>query len=406
MKGSKTTSLLVGLACTFGSAAGAAESDLEARIRQLEAQVRALTQALEAKGEAPAQPQRMEELEAQVEALTEEVESRSGGSGIWERLHLSSYGELHYNNLNADDETRDKKEIDLHRFVLGLGWDFTDRLRFFSEIEFEHAFQDKGEWEVEQAYIQYDITENQDILGGIYLLPVGILNPTHEPTTFYGVERNPVENVIIPTTWWAAGANYQLRFGEGFSWDIGLHEGLKMKDDFRVRGGRQKSAKALAKNLAGTTRIRYTGFPGLELAASLQYQSDPGQGEVDGLDSGWLTSVHAVYQYKMFGLRALYGRWDFSGDAVEAAGADVQQGWYVEPSVKFWNGKLGLYFRYSDIPDAGRSRDEFGQWETGLNFWPHPGVVLKVDVRGRNHHNHADAGRDFVGFDLGIGYAF
>ena len=35
---------------------------------------------------------------------------------------------------------------------------------------------------------------------GLFLIPVGILNQTHEPDTFYGVERNNVEKNIIPTT--------------------------------------------------------------------------------------------------------------------------------------------------------------------------------------------------------------
>ncbi len=393
------------LACALGATANAADAELEARIRQLEAQVQALTRALEQErgSTSQAQPKRIEELEAQVEALTEAVESEGVSGGLWDRLHFSSYGELHYNNLDADDGAFDKKEIDLHRLILGMGYDFTDRLRFVSEIEFEHAAE---EVEIEQAYIQYDIANNQDILGGIYLLPVGIINPTHEPNTFYGVERNDVETIIIPSTWRAAGINYQLRFGQGFTWDIGLHEGLKMGDDFRVRSGRQNSVEAAAKYLAGTTQLKYTGFPGLELAASFQYQSNPGQGAVEGLDDGWLAAAHAIYHYKRFGLRAVYGRWNFSGQAVEAAGADVQQGWYIEPSVRFWGDKLGLYFRYEDIPDAARSRDEFSQWETGFNYWPVPEVVVKVDVRGRNHHNDVDDGRDFVGFDLGLGYAF
>ena len=396
---------------TSGLPTARAEADLEARIRQLEAQVQALTRALE-EARDPQTTRRLKQMEDQLEALTEEVESNTGADGgYWGRLHFSSYGELHYNNLDAEEVGFDKDETDLHRLILGFSWDFTDRLRFVSEIEFEHAGE---EVEVEQAYIQYDITENQDVLGGVYLVPAGILNPTHEPTTFYGVERNDVESIIIPTTWWVAGANYQLRFGEGFSWDIGLHEGLAMGEDFRVRSGRQKSIEALARNLAGTTRLKYTGFPGLELAASIQYQSDPGQGEIDGLDDGWLVAAHAIYQYKSFGLRALYGRWNFSGRAVEAAGADVQQGWYVEPSLRWWSAdvlpalkdRLGIYFRYEDIPDAARSRDEFRQWETGFNFWPHPDVVVKADVRGRTHHNRTDRGRDFIGFDLGIGYAF
>ncbi|MEA3410128.1 MAG: porin [Pseudomonadota bacterium] len=410
------------LACSSPQVLGA--DSQEDRIKELEEKVEALTRSLETSAgaattvDAAATEKEVEEMKEQIEALTEAVDETEGRDSKWDRLHIGGYGELHYNNLNAEDPENDKRELDFHRFVLYLGYDFTDRLRFYSELEFEHAFQDEGEWELEQAYVQYDITRNQDILGGIYLLPVGILNPTHEPTTFYGVERNDVENIIIPTTWWAGGANYQLRFGEGFTWDFGIHEGLKIptsgSNAFRVRSGRQKTGKAVVNDGAGTTRLKYTGFPGLELGVAFQYQADASQESGDGLDSGTLVSAHAMYNYRMFTIRGLYGRWDFQGDAVKAAGANVQQGWYVEPSVKWWSNtfapylkdKLGFYYRYEDIPDAARAQDEFNQWEVGFNYWPHPDVVLKFDYRDRTHADASQRGKDFTGFDLGLGYTF
>jgi hypothetical protein len=370
------------------------------------------------------QEQRIRQLEEQVSALTEAVEESAGTGSRWERIHFGGYGELHYNNLSLENgETF--KEIDFHRFVLLFGYDFTERLRFYSELELEHALVEDtddgsgpGELELEQAYVQYDITDSSDVLGGIFLLPVGILNETHEPTTFYGVERNNVENIIIPATWWEAGAMYTQRFGEGFRWDFAIHSGLDIPTEgtnaFRVRSGRQKAAEAKANDLAGTTRLRYTGLPGLEAAVSAQYQGGLSQGSNrDAIDDGWLFEGHLIYNAGPYAIRALYARWDINGTGIEAADADTQTGWYIEPSVKpFSNSflptlanKVGFYFRYEDI-DAARTRDRFSQWETGFNIWPHPDVVIKFDYRDRSHDLVAEKGRDFTGFDIGIGYQF
>jgi predicted porin len=343
------------------------------------------------------------------EAAVVAVESSAPTTASWtERTQIGGYGELHYNNIDASDPANDNKEIDFHRFVLYVGHQFTDHIRLFSELELEHSIAgdgQNGEVELEQAYLEFDLQDNLQAKGGLFLLPVGILNETHEPNTFYGVERNDVENIIIPATWWAGGAGLSGRHASGISWDVAVHEGLAMDPaTFRVRSGRQKTSEASAENLAYTGRLRYTGLPGLELAASAHYQTDASQQSGDGLDSGLLLETHLVYEQGPFGLRALYARWDFDGTAVAAADADRQTGWYLEPSFKI-RSDIGLYTRYEDI-EAARSQDRFDQWEFGVNYWPHEDVVIKADYRSRDHDLAAEAGRDFDAFDLGIGYQF
>jgi hypothetical protein len=325
------------------------------------------------------------------------------------RTSIGGYGELHYNNVRSD--AGDSDEIDFHRFVLFFGHEFTDRIRFFSEFELEHSLAGDGapgEVELEQAYVEYALTDNTYAKTGLFLMPVGILNETHEPPTFYGVERNDVESIIIPSTWWEAGAGLRGNFGNGLSWDAAIHSGLAMPTEggsaFRVRSGRQKVAEALASDPAATVRLRYTGIAGLELAASYQYQSDPSQVPGDGLDSGQLLTAHAIYQRDRFGLRALYGGWHFDGAAVEAAGADEQSGWYVEPSFRLAE-KWGIYARYEDI-DGARQQDQFAQSEFGFNYWPTDGVVLKMDFRRREFDLPELGEADFDAIDLGFGYNF
>jgi hypothetical protein len=60
--------------------------------------------------------------------------------------------------------------------------------------------------ELEQAYIDFTLNGGRSARTGLFIVPVGIINETHEPPTFYGVERNAVENTIIPSSWWEAGA--------------------------------------------------------------------------------------------------------------------------------------------------------------------------------------------------------
>ena len=325
------------------------------------------------------------------------------------KTSISGYGELHYNNIRAD--SGDSEEIDFHRFVLFFGHDFTDRIRFFSEFELEHSLAGDGkpgEVELEQAYVEYAFNNDTFARTGLFLVPVGIINETHEPPTFYGVERNSVENIIIPSTWWEAGAGMRGSLSGGWSWDASLHSGLEIPTSgssaFRVRSGRQKVAEAVASDPAATLRLKYTGMPGLELAASYHYQSDPSQIAGDGLDSGQLFTAHAIYQKDRFGLRALFGQWNFDGSAVEAADVDEQTGWYVEPSFRI-NDNWGIYARYEDV-DAARLQDRFSQQEIGFNYWPIDRVVLKMDFRMREFDDASLSTSDFDAIDLGFGYNF
>ena len=150
-----------------------------------------------------------------------------------------------------------------------------------------------------------DFGGNSTARGSLFLVPVGILNETHEPPTFYGVERNPIEKDIIPSTWWEAGAGLSGHGESGFSWDLALHSGLSVQtegpDAFKIRNGRQKVAKATAEDGAITGRVRWTGMPGLEVAASLQYQGDVTQGEL-GISATMFES-HIALQRGGFGLR-------------------------------------------------------------------------------------------------------
>lgn len=384
------------VALATSNAAFAAEptnEELLELIKKQETQIQQLKQAVENN------QKKTEETDKKVEASVSAIEENLSSTSL-SKTSIGGYGELHYNNIE------DAEEIDFHRFVLFFGHEFTDSVRFFSELELEHSLagDDKpGEVELEQAYIEMDLTDSTSLKTGLFLIPVGILNETHEPPTFYGVERNPVEKNIIPATWWEAGAGINTKFGDGFSADFAIHSGLNVPTDgnksFLIRSGRQKVAEASADSLAYTARLKYTGVPGLELAATYQIQDDVTQGALDA--GATLFSAHAAYSKGSFGLRALYAMWDIDGTEAAALGRDEQEGFYIEPSYRI-NERFGVFARYNAWDNnAGDATDtEMKQTNYGLNYWPHEDVVLKFDFENRSGAQDGD------GFNLGVGYQF
>jgi len=340
---------------------------------------------------------RLDENERRLENTAEQVES---AASISSATKIGGYGELHYNNIDS------QKTIDFHRFVLFASHEFTNKLRFFSELEIEHVVassdpDDSGEVELEQAYIEYDVSGNITMKAGMFLVPVGIINETHEPPAFYGVERNPVEKNIIPVTWWEGGAALNYKVIPGLSVDFALTSGLNVGDDYKIRGGRQQVMEANADSLAFTSRVKYTAINGLELAATVQYQQDLKQSAV-GVDKAdaTLVELHSIYQIDNFTLKALYARWDINGAEAKALGRDQQTGWYVEPSYKF-NEKFGIFARYAEYDNnAGDNADTSkDQTNLGINYYLHENVVLKADWE-----EHGGSNKN--GFNLGVGYQF
>ncbi|MHB1352636.1 MAG: porin [Thiobacillus sp.] len=402
----KRTALAAALLSAL-SAPAWADMSVEARLKAMESRLNALeaeNQAL--KGQLQSTEQKVTATTAQIEEVSR---TASAGGASWaENTRIGGYGELHYNNLDGEGGASGKDEFDLHRFVLFFGHTFNERTRFFSEVEVEHSIAGEGkngEIELEQAYVEYDLTPNHRVKGGLFLLPVGLINETHEPPTFYGVERNPIESNIIPATWWAGGAAVSGELGGGFGYDFAVHEGLAATaaKSYKPRDGRQKTSNAKANDLAYTARLKWTGMPGLELGGSLQYQGDITQGLDAKAGSATLAELHGVFSKGPFGLKALYSQWNLDGSGPEAIGADKQRGWYIEPSFKL-SEHWGVFARYNlwDNTAGDSTGSEKKQIDAGVNFWPHPDVVVKADYQ----HQDNDNGQNQNGFNLGVGYQF
>lgn len=354
----------------------------------------------------------VKQTEQKVEATGSQMD-RLASQGGATATTLGGYGELHLNKLkNRKAGGTNKDEQDLHRFVLFMGHQFDESTRFFSELEVEHgvakdtATGSSGVVAVEQMYLDFSVSEAMSVKAGLMVMPVGILSETHEPPTFYGVERNPVETNIIPTTWREGGVAVTARLADTVTLDGMISSGLATTaaKNFAVRDGRLSSASAKAKDPAYTARLKWTGLPGIELATTLQRQTDITQSVETTAGTATLYEAHAVLNHGRFGLRALYAGWSLDGSGPQAVGADKQNGWYVEPAWKFTE-QWGVFVRRSTWDNrAGDVADSrYSQTDIGVNFWPHADVVVKLDYQNQQ----VTAGTDeFDGFNLGLGYQF
>jgi hypothetical protein len=419
---------LIGLNITAAAQAATPSTDeMWAIIQQQQEQIATLVEQLSQNNS------RLSETEIVAEATISAVEKISMTPTSANKTNIGGYGELHYNNLEKDDGSGDKDAMDFHRFVLFTSHQFSDSIRFFSELEVEHSISGEGkvgEVELEQAFIEWDLSANQTAKAGLFLLPIGIINETHEPNTFYGTERNNVEKNIIPATWWEGGAALSGELSQGLSYDIAAHSGLFLDDgEYKPRDGRQKVGKAKADDMAFTGRLKYTAIPGLELATSIQYQADVTQNEGSKAVDGTLFETHIAWQRDNFQLRALYAQWDFDTAINDYAstpatnyqpgtefalatpataakiitGADKQTGFYIEPSYKF-NERFGIFARFSEFDNNAASVADTAveQFDLGMNYWLHPNVVFKIDYQ--NQDNNSGTGSD--GINIGVGYSY
>ena len=187
------------------------------------------------------------------------------------RLNIGGYGEVHFNQPFTQGQ-KNLSTLDVHRIVMFLGYNFSPKTQFVSEIEFEYA---KELW-VEQAFLQHRINSYINFRAGLMLVPMGIINEYHEPTTFNGVERPVIDNRISLSTWREVGlgfsgnilpltVKYQL-------YAVGGLNGYDTKGVFTgssgLREGRQKGSKAYASSPALTGKVEFYGISNLNLGLS------------------------------------------------------------------------------------------------------------------------------------------
>ena len=328
------------------------------------------------------------------------------------RTNLSGYMDFHYNKPQFADGS-----LDFHRFVLLVTHSFSDRIRFVSEVEIEHALVEgdggQGELEIEQAYVDFLLARGFNVRAGMVLMPVGIINERHEPPVYYGVERPFVDTVIIPSTWFETGVGVHGEVGRGWRYrgfvtapldaaEFSAGEGL--------REGAQKGSNANAGRVATTGRVEYVGVRGLTLGVS-------GWSGRSGFEfrPRFDVPVKLAEADARFSRNRFEGRLQFAQVWIDNAGllndalvrrvgvdpniGGVLRGYYAEGGYRFVDGArfgdVAAFTRYENfdtqhrVAPGGIRLPQFDRdaWVFGATYWPDPDIAIKADysvVRNRS----------------------
>lgn len=428
------------------------EQKLEQQIEQMQQallDMKSQLQQLKRQNEALAEQQQQQA--AQVQQAAAAAPAAPAG-GISPNLSLWGYGEIYYTHPTHSAEN---SQADLARAVFGIGYRFDDRTVFNSEFEVEHAVSsadDSGEFEVEQFYVDHQLTDWASIKGGLFLMPFGLLNEHHEPTNYFGVQRNFVETLIIPSTWREGGLGLHGNTAMGLSWDVGVTTGLNLSEwnalpedpEYRtalalenngvapMQRSHQELQLANAQNLSQYLALNYNGIPGLLTGAAVFTGK---AATAAGLPSERVTlyDAHARWTPGAADISAVFARGtisntgafntlnpgasnpmpaSFLGYYLQGAYSVWEYGSYrLAPFVRWEHYDMGASFSgiapgFTTVPTGlaadglpwPQPRDQV--WTFGTNFYITPHVVLKADYQTFRNN------KDFTRFDLGLGLAY
>jgi hypothetical protein len=425
--------------------AHADEAELRARVEKLSAELELL------KAEMKAMHSQTEAIASQQEKVSSTPVNAQTSQGVSEKgvagdravqqvaaavsqATLWGYGEINYNRPRNDGS---QTQMDLRRAVFGIGYRFNENTRLMSEFEVEHAVasaDDSGEMEVEQFYIDHKLSDSANVKAGLFLIPAGLLNESHEPTHYYGVERNFVETAIIPSTWREGGAAVYGSTEFGLAWDVGLTTGPDLgKWDSASTEGResplgsihQELQLAKARDLSTYVALNYRGLPGFTVGTTV-FTGKIAQGNPDirvAADSRLtLWDAHTRWTPGNFDLAAVYAKGTIS-DTKDLNLTFVGNptpvpkefyGWYTQAAYKVWQSgtySLSPFVRYERFNTASAYAAmpvglevDTAPTETvatyGVNFYLNPNVVIKAD------YQHFSEDTDLTRFDLGLGVSF
>ncbi len=353
---------------------------------------------------------------------------------------LGGYGELHYNDVTYNENGENTPgNLDFHRFILYAGYNFNDWISFRSELEIEHTLLEAedggaegGEVALEQAYVDLRFQRELGLRAGLMLVPVGIVNPTHEPPTFNGVERPNVEKYLIPSTWRESGIGIYGSTESGLSYNLYAMAGLapnEVNGDEGIREARQAGFESSTANIALTGRLDYRLGLNTSIGASyffsqMSSEIEDGNAEsISSLDGATFNLIegHIIYQKNRFEARGLIV---YSGLS-KAEELNLVFGNNAGKSQLGGYAELAYDIMPFFMPETSQKLKAFGRYETydtqfttvqipdnpensrmdytfGLTYKPASQVAFKADYQLMQ----SSGDKNIHQLNLGVGYNF
>lgn len=363
-------------------------------------------------------------------------------------LSIGGYGEYKYtkyidykNYADATaNETRNKGESNIVRFVPYFGFKFSDSIIMNTEIEFEDGgSRSDGEKNykyaiVEFSYLDFLIDKAFAIRAGHILVPMGLINLNHEPVSYLSTDRPAVETYIIPSTWHTNGvlAHGKIDNLEYYAGVIVSPDAGGFTEGRFIQQGRT-GARVFSDDFSFVTRLSYDLLDGLNIGGSFLYgnssaakESKPG--DTTGVNSNakitiTMAELHASYKKEGWNIQAISTFGGLGGDVAQL-GSDISQelsksvnGEYLNVGydVLPWFAKSSqTLYAFAEVErlDMDASGDttyvdnnRFYEYTAGLSYFPDPKVTIKADYKIRDYASGAKLA-DENSFALAIGFIF
>jgi hypothetical protein len=300
--------------------------------------------------------------------------------------------------------------MELRRFNIFLFSSVGRRIRFISELEFEHGTEEIA---LETALVDFEVNPSLVVRAGILLPPIGAFNVNHDSPRYDFVERPLVSTRIIPTTLSEIGFGVHGRLAPGrlsLSYDAYLTNGLG--DGVLLNtGGRTDLAAGKNEERFGEDNNGSPAFTG-RIAAEDRRLGEIGLSVYGGIYNRWKIEGVAVDEKRWLSLVALdvgtdIGPVNLRGEAATARVnvpddltelfAERQWGFHLDAVLPIWrpriralaNPVVSAVVRVEHV-DLNRGRfsstdlpigDETTAITGGVSFRPAAGTVLRANYR-------------------------
>lgn len=315
-------------------------------------------------------------------------------------------------NYFSEDGVSEGFSMELRRFNIFLYSQLGNRIRFLSELEFEHGTEEIA---LETALLDFEVNQALNFRAGVLLPAIGIVNTNHDSPNWEFVERPISSTAIIPTTLSEVGFGVHGKFYPNektvLSYDAylvnGLQDGVILNAEGKTSLESGKTGELLAEDNNGkpmfNARVsasnRNIGEIGLAYYGGV-YNSYVLEGEeVDEKRKLHVLALDFSLQHKQLNVRgeAVWAKIDVP-EAINEIYGESQFGGFIDAVYPIWKTPLkrmensvlnaALRLEYADLNrgdfttnTTSKKGDENLGMAFGLSLRPRPGTVLRVNYR-------------------------
>ena len=315
-------------------------------------------------------------------------------------------------NYFSEDGVSEGLSMELRRFNIFLYAPVGQRIRFLSELEFEHGTEEIA---LETAQLDFEINPQLNFRAGIILPSVGYVNTNHDSPNWEFVERPISSTDLIPTTLSEVGFGLHGKlypsensiFSYGVFLTNGLQDGVILNTEGRTNLASGKTEELFAEDNNGVPmmngRVSYAHRSIGELGLSY-YGGVYNTFRIEGEEVDVRRQLSVISADYSFSVKELSVRGEVVSvavdipDDIEELYGEKQLGGFVDfvypiyqkPILRFENAMINAALRIesADFNQGAFSTnidteigDEVKGFAVGLSFHPKPGTLIRANYR-------------------------